>query len=268
MKDKEDLYKKNLIERRSEALQNILPDSDLLDLDSTIKIEDHRYNTWELRFYASMRAINVEVLSDYIDPQTPVTLHCKICDITWDATPITAKRNNCPNCTTAQRIIDKDTEFWERSAKIIKDKQGKIVQWSKFDPDTPPTIHDEFVIKCHRGHPFTTSHYALRRDLWCPVCERLPDTERIFTKALSSNHVYGKRMTKEQKQKHLAAVASAKGVILISTKQDDGKYLVECKQCKRRNMLTNRQILRNHYLCLSKCIRGGRFTLRSTEIFL
>jgi hypothetical protein len=266
--DKKDSYKEKIIEQRNKALRDVVSDADLLDIDTDVDVDDYRYDTWESRFYASMEAVNIEVVSEYINQETHITLHCKTCDFTWTETPVAAKRKKCPNCTVAQKLLNKDTGFWERSAKIIADKQGKIVKWSKFNPDIPPTIHDEFVIKCHRGHLFTTSHYALRRDLWCPTCERMPDTERVFSNALSSNHVYGKRMTEKQRQKHLAAVASAKGVNLISVKQDDGKYLVECKTCKRRNTLTDRQILRNRYLCLSKCHRGGRFTLRSTEIFL
>lgn len=266
--DKKESRKNILIEQRNQALKDVLPDQDLLDIDPDVSVNDYRYNDTRTRFYASMEASRIDVLSGYQNQDTPVALHCNICKHTWNDTPKQAKRKRCPICHKLQKIRNKDVSLWTRSAKIIADKRGKLVSMPELDPEKIPTIRDEFVIRCHRGHQFTSSHYYLRRDLWCPVCERIPGSEKYFTIALSSRYVYGRRMTEEQRQAHLSTVAQAKGALLLSKKDKDGKYTIKCQKCETRNVLTDRQILRNLYLCPSKCVRGGRYNLREPEIVL
>lgn len=256
--------KKQLIQKCNDVISRAIGDLDVVGTTTPeTDLKKYRYDTAETRFKGFLDALNLELLSDYIDDKTAVALHCKTCGHKWKIKPYLIKRRKqCPRCGKELEAAGQTAELWERSAKIIKDKGGKLLLQPTFDPGRPASIKDEFVIICSKGHHFTTSHYKLRKDVWCPICPQTSKVDRLLQSIRTSNHVYGQKMSKEERQRHLGMVAAQKGADLISIKQKDSKYIIQCQKCKIRNRITEQQILKNRYLCSNKCTRGEKYNLK------
>ncbi len=246
-------------DRRERFLKGLYADSDLLALDPNAKIDEYRQNSMKDKFLISMENKDIEVLGEFIGNHLGIKLRCKDCKHEWTNTPAKAISLNCPGCNDVQNNVKADKRLFQRSLAIVRDKRGKVVKYSDFDPLIKCSVDDKFIIVCHREHRFTTSHRYLRRDRWCPVCEKT----LLHKDNLSSNAVYGKKGHDQNRQKAFLEICKAKGVNLLSMKRADGKYKLSCKSCGTKFKKNEHQILNNIFLCPSECVRGEKLSFKT-----
>jgi hypothetical protein len=245
-------------ECRERELERTYSDKSIIQIDVTqeISIEDYEFTAKDAKFRERMKDLNITVKGKYSSHTEPVLLSCNVCTYEWETTPVAFKAKSCPVCRKIAKSIDIDKKLWERSGKIIKDKFGKVIRLSDFDPRITPTVRDKFVLVCENGHKFTTSHERLRRDRWCPICSKT-----YYGNKRSSNAIYGMKASSEEKQRRLSSVCEKKGAFLISNKGSDEKYTLSCKECKMEFRLNKRQMAEKLYICPKKCIKSFKVKL-------
>lgn len=245
------LDKESFKKRRQHLLETLHMADDSLELDPDACFEEYKYETFRKKFEIFLNTKSLKMVGNFIDRDTPVEVLCLECKHKWSDSPKKIMSDQCClRCKGYGTNVKIDFFLWERTRAIIADKHGKTIQFSIFDPAIRPTVNDELIVKCKRGHKFTTTHRYLRRDRWCPFCPR----ELTTKETLTSNAVYKDR--RKTKQAILNEVCKQKGVGMVSKKNSKGAIGLVCYSCDKRFRRTPYQILNNIYLCPSRCTKG------------
>lgn len=253
------MEKEPIRKRRDHLLRGLHSDNELFALDEEADLDSYEYNSPGQKFDLLMRNQKITVAGEYAGCDTQVKLKCDKCSNEWSAVPTKAIAHGCPKCRKETINVQADIKLYERSTAIIRDKGGKVIKLSAFNPAVKSTIDNRFLVICHKGHRFTTTHRFLRRNRWCPLCKaNSPYHENPVSKA-----VYGNKTTEQGRQKRIIEVCSIKGVKLSSVKQGDGTFELTCNNCGSVFQKNPLQILKNVYLCPFKCIKGEKFTYKA-----
>lgn len=143
-----------------------------------------KLTTDEFRERLSETHPNLELLSEYVSTNTPITVRCKIHDHTYTTTPHRLVQGaNCQKCYDEKRgkSIKKPTD------KVIEDLRK--VHGDKYEY---PNIQEEYKnnkshisVICKEGHEFNASMNKLLRGQGCPVCNE-SHLEREISKLFPS----------------------------------------------------------------------------------
>lgn len=242
-----------IINQITKSVNEIFNDESLLALDETALPDDYVYNTWKEKFLVFAKNKNFELIDEYVDANTPIKIECLNCKTTITVTPKKIKTRGCPHCKQLLRNCATYRKQWTRSKQIIKDKMGKIVLAPDFDPNETPSTKIKFILVCHHGHRFTTSHAQLYNNHWCPICGKA--TVEGFSK-LTSKAVYSNKMSLENKETRYRQVCLQKGM-QITGKLKNNAYPLTCNTCQTKTNKTAIQILKQVYLCENRCVKGS-----------
>lgn len=239
------------------AISNDQLNDDLLKIDNSLDKELFNYNSPFKRFQMKMCARNITVSGDYESHKSILSFVCEKCKHEWEGSATHAQKIGCPECFRFTSNLEKTVIMWDRSKKIIRDKIGKILQLPEIIPGKPPSLEDEFILGCSRGHTFTFTHHRLRDNLWCPQCR----SKYGLSDEPVSNYVYRRGMTEEEKFVKYSEIAEMKGAKILSLEPDSKAFKIVCKTCQKTRILTARQICNNQYLCKHRCVKGNKYTI-------
>jgi len=122
---------------------------------------------------------NLELLSEYVNTNTPITVRCKIHDYTYQTTPHRLKQGaNCQKCYDDRRSVTNRKPIEKILEEVEKIHGDKYIL---------PYINTEYInsktkltCKCKHGHEFKiTLNKLINREQGCPICNESHLEEKI-----------------------------------------------------------------------------------------
>jgi len=250
-----------LQEQRERLLKSAISEDplnqDIIKINPELKKSNFNYNGYNARFLLKMKEKGIEVSGNYINFKSILKFKCKKCTHEWECEATKAQQLGCPECRKFTSNLDKTVKLWERSKKIIRDKEGQILQFPPIDPDKIPSLNDEFILSCKREHTFTFSHLRLREGQWCPICA----AKYGVSNEPKSNYAYRRGMTDADKFIKYSEIAEIKGAKILSTNPETGDFKIMCIKCNTTRMISPRGLCANQYICRNRCLRGNKYTI-------
>lgn len=131
-----------------------------------------------------------ELLSDYVNCQTKVTIKCKVCDNIWSVKPthLIHSHSKCPECNKLNRSLKqrKNKEIFIMDFEKIHNKKYKILG---------EYINAKTPILCHCNNcnfEWSSTPNSLLNGNGCPNCNQSKGEEdiRIFLEKNNINYIY------------------------------------------------------------------------------
>lgn len=131
-------------------------------------------------FKEHLRLKGYELLSEYNGAKEKVTLRCPLGHL-WKTRPDSVFVNECYECSVSNR--KHSTDFICK----VSNKGGEILS-------DYITMNDDIVLRCDKGHTWTTTPSCICQDTWCPICcERISSGERMVIRYLEKNNITYKK---------------------------------------------------------------------------